>query len=154
MCVCVCERERERVREREWERERERERECVCVCLLYFYFLFLHLFGRPHYRMMNYSVKKVSDMLDSTNSDPDFINTLVTGEESWMYGYDPETKSFRHCPYNENLTSALNNTSLKCCLPSTDAIDRREKIHAFVWRFNVALWKRASMKSTKLSQKM
>ena len=24
------------------------------------------------------------DMLDSTNSDPDFMNTIITGDESWM----------------------------------------------------------------------
>ena len=36
-------------------------------------------------------------------------------------------QSFRHFPYNVNPTNALNTTSLKCCLPSTDAIDRREK---------------------------
>ena len=41
-----------------------------------------------------------------------------------VYGYDPETKSFHHFPYNENPTRALNTTSLKCCLLSTDAIDR------------------------------
>ena len=34
----------------------------------------------------------------------------------------------RHFPFNENPTRALNTTSLKCCLPSADAIDRREKI--------------------------
>ena len=33
------------------------------------------------------------DMLDSTNSDPNFMNTIITGDESWVYGYDPETKS-------------------------------------------------------------
>ena len=33
---------------------------------------------------------------------------------------------------NENLTRALNTISLKYCLPSTDAIDRWEKIHAFI----------------------
>ena len=38
--------------------------------------------------------------------------------ESWVYGYEPETKSFRHFPYNEIPTRALN---------TTDAIDRREK---------------------------
>ena len=43
------------------------------------------------------------------------------------YGYDQETKSFCHFPYKENLTRALNTTSLKYWLPSTDAIDRREK---------------------------
>ena len=32
-------------------------------------------------------------MLDSTNSDPDFLNTIITGDESWVYWYDPETKS-------------------------------------------------------------
>ena len=42
---------------------------------------------------------------------------------SWMYGYDPETKSFGHFPYNESPTRALNTTSLKYCLPLTDAID-------------------------------
>ncbi|XP_070395471.1 histone-lysine N-methyltransferase SETMAR-like [Dermacentor albipictus] len=28
-------------------------------------------------------------MLDSTNSDPDLMNTIIT----WVYGYDPETES-------------------------------------------------------------
>ena len=32
--------------------------------------------------------------------------------------------------YNENSTRALNNTSLKYCLPPTDAIKRREVFHA------------------------
>ena len=35
---------------------------------------------------------------------------------------------FRHFLYNENPTTALNNTSLKWCLPSTDAIDRRMRM--------------------------
>ena len=38
-------------------------------------------------------------------------------------------KSSRHFPYNENLTRELNTTSLKYCFPSSDAIDRQEKIH-------------------------
>ena len=29
-------------------------------------------------------------------SDPDFMNTIVTGDESWVYRYNPETKSFQH----------------------------------------------------------
>ena len=66
-------------------------------------------------------------MLDYTNSDSDFMNTIITGDVSWIYGYDPETM-FHHFPYNGNLTRALNTTSLKCCLPSTDAIDSREKV--------------------------
>jgi hypothetical protein len=34
--------------------------------------------------------------------------------------------------HNENPPNALNTTSLKCCLPSTEAIDRRETFtHAY-----------------------
>ena len=33
------------------------------------------------------------DMLDSANSDPEFLNIVTTGGESWVYGYDPETKA-------------------------------------------------------------
>ena len=54
--------------------------------------------------------------------------------------------------WKENLMRALN-TSLKCCLPSTDAIDRYEKMHACLWRFKVASCKRTSLKSTRFSQK-
>ncbi|PNF41749.1 hypothetical protein B7P43_G03429 [Cryptotermes secundus] len=32
------------------------------------------------------------DMLDNANSNPNFLNTVITGDESWVYGYDPETK--------------------------------------------------------------
>ena len=56
--------------------------------------------------------------------------------------------SFRHFPYNENPMRALNTNSLKCCLPSTGTIDRREKSHVCVWWFKVASWMRASLKST------
>jgi flagellar biosynthesis/type III secretory pathway chaperone len=33
------------------------------------------------------------DMLDSANSDPEFLNIMSTDDESWVYGYDPETKA-------------------------------------------------------------
>ena len=61
-------------------------------------------------------------------------------------------KSFCHFPCNENPTRALK-TSLQCCLSWTDAIDRREKIHICVWRFEVTSCKSASLKSTRFSQK-
>ena len=32
------------------------------------------------------------DMLDNANSDPNFLNIVITGDETWVYGYDPETK--------------------------------------------------------------
>jgi hypothetical protein len=34
-------------------------------------------------------------MLYSTNSDPDFMNTIISGDDSLMYGYDLETVIFR-----------------------------------------------------------
>ena len=37
---------------------------------------------------------------------------------------------YEYFSHNENPTRVLNTTSPKCCLPSTDAIDRQEKIHA------------------------
>ena len=33
------------------------------------------------------------DMLDYANSDPEFLNIVITGDESLVYGYDPETKA-------------------------------------------------------------
>ena len=62
---------------------------------------------------------------------------FVESSLSWVDGYDLETKMLRYFPYNENPTRVLNTSSLNCCLPSTDAIDRWEKIHACVWRFKV-----------------
>ncbi|XP_077553572.1 protein GVQW3-like [Haemaphysalis longicornis] len=32
------------------------------------------------------------DMLNSTNSDPDFVHTIFTGDESWVCGYHLENK--------------------------------------------------------------
>ncbi|XP_067120045.1 protein GVQW3-like [Centruroides vittatus] len=32
------------------------------------------------------------DMLDNVSSNPNFLNNVITGYESWVYGYDPETK--------------------------------------------------------------
>jgi histone-lysine N-methyltransferase SETMAR len=32
------------------------------------------------------------ELLDRANSDSGFLRSLITGEESWVYGYEPETK--------------------------------------------------------------
>jgi hypothetical protein len=34
----------------------------------------------------------VRDMLECANRDPEFLKTVITGDETWVYGYDPETK--------------------------------------------------------------
>jgi histone-lysine N-methyltransferase SETMAR len=33
------------------------------------------------------------DMLECANNDLDFLKTVITGDESWVCGYDPETKA-------------------------------------------------------------
>jgi histone-lysine N-methyltransferase SETMAR len=33
------------------------------------------------------------DMLDCVNGDLDFLKTMTTGDESWVYGYDPKIKA-------------------------------------------------------------
>ena len=59
-------------------------------------------------------------------------SVFVESNMSWVHGYDLENHSFCHFPYNENLTRALNTTSLKCYLPSTDAIHNLKEIYACV----------------------
>ena len=37
--------------------------------------------------------KEISEYkLDLANHDPEFVKTIITGDETWVYGYDPETK--------------------------------------------------------------
>ena len=37
-------------------------------------------------------VEITQDMLDCANNDLDFTKTTITGDETWVYGYDPESK--------------------------------------------------------------
>jgi hypothetical protein len=37
-------------------------------------------------------LKIARDMLDNANSDSNFLNAMIIGDETWVYGYDPETK--------------------------------------------------------------
>jgi hypothetical protein len=32
------------------------------------------------------------ELREKPNEDPTFISRIITGDESWIYGYDPETK--------------------------------------------------------------
>ena len=32
------------------------------------------------------------EMKDQLKTDPDFLSKIITGDESWCYRYDPETK--------------------------------------------------------------
>ena len=37
-------------------------------------------------------VEIAQDMLDCANNDVEFTKTIITGDETWVYGYDPESK--------------------------------------------------------------
>ena len=45
------------------------------------------------WRVLGVRVQVSQEMLDSTNIVPDFMNTIISGDESWVYGY----KSHRTC---------------------------------------------------------
>jgi hypothetical protein len=32
------------------------------------------------------------NLLETYNNNPHFLKQVITGDESWVYGYDPETK--------------------------------------------------------------
>ena len=32
------------------------------------------------------------DVLDCEDHNPDFMKIIITSDETWVYGYDPETK--------------------------------------------------------------
>jgi hypothetical protein len=36
------------------------------------------------------------DLLERSSENVQFLKNIVTDDESWVYGYDPETKSNRH----------------------------------------------------------
>ena len=33
-----------------------------------------------------------TDLRDRAQKDPSFMSSVITGDECWVYGYDPETK--------------------------------------------------------------
>ncbi|RLU15332.1 hypothetical protein DMN91_012326 [Ooceraea biroi] len=41
----------------------------------------------------NSRVKIAEDILESINKNPELLKRVITGDETWVYGYDPETKA-------------------------------------------------------------
>ena len=44
----------------------------------------------PEHKDLRFDVAQ--DLLDTANTDPGFLNTVITGDESWVYGYDPDLR--------------------------------------------------------------
>lgn len=41
----------------------------------------------------NYRVEVAQDNLETIRNKPEMFKKVITGDESWVYGYDPETKA-------------------------------------------------------------
>ena len=67
------------------------------------------------------------DLLDTANTDPEFLNTVITGDESWAV---PLLNTFSHLERIGNPTNTLCSTSLSDRQAATDALDGGDKIHA------------------------
>ncbi|GFS33648.1 HTH_48 domain-containing protein [Nephila pilipes] len=44
----------------------------------------------PEQKDLRFDVSQ--DLLDTANTDPRFLNTMINEDVSWVYGYDPKTK--------------------------------------------------------------
>ena len=47
-------------------------------------------------KLLNFEQKErriAQEMLTMFNDDPDLLKKVITGDESWVYGYDIETKA-------------------------------------------------------------
>ena len=42
--------------------------------------------------LMEQHKELTQDMLDCTNNDLEFMKTIITGDDTWVYGYHPESK--------------------------------------------------------------
>ena len=65
-----------------------------------------------------YPVTVSQELLDRWNTDEDFLKNVITGEETWVYGYDVETKvqlplKILHFSTCKKYPRALNTRSLK-----------------------------------------
>jgi hypothetical protein len=47
----------------------------------------------PSCEQKEFCLDIVQDTLECSNSHLDFLRTVITGDESWVYRYDPETKA-------------------------------------------------------------
>ncbi|EFN70230.1 hypothetical protein EAG_12167, partial [Camponotus floridanus] len=49
-------------------------------------------------KLLNFDQKQrrvdiAQELLNAVNDDPDLLKRVITGNESWVYGYDVETKA-------------------------------------------------------------
>ena len=44
-------------------------------------------------KQKQHRLQVAQEMINRNENDPDLLNRAITGDESWVYGYDPETKA-------------------------------------------------------------
>ena len=44
-------------------------------------------------KQKEYHAAVVNDLIQSATNEPDFLKKVITGDESWVYSYDPEKKA-------------------------------------------------------------
>jgi hypothetical protein len=68
------------------------------------------------------------DMLECANRDPEFLKTVINGDEMWVYGYDLETKvqlsQWKHSSSPRTKRAQQVQSKVKVLL--TDLFDYRE----------------------------
>ena len=52
-----------------------------------------NLFHGSCHEQKEFHNEVAQDLLETTNKDPYFPKKVITGDESWVYGCDPETKA-------------------------------------------------------------
>ena len=57
-----------------------------------------------------------TNMLQEAESDENFMGQIITGDETWVYGYDPETK--RQSSQWKSLISRGQRKRARCCQKS------------------------------------
>ena len=81
------------------------------------------------------------------------MNTIITGDVSWVYGYHPETKSQSSFSLQWKSDESTKHYITQRLLAINWRSWQAEKNCKCVWRFKVASCKHASLKPTRFSQK-
>jgi hypothetical protein len=65
------------------------------------------------------------ELREKANKDPTFISKIITGDKSWIYGYDPETK--------QQSSQWKSPQSPRAKKGTTGPEFNKEHVHCFFW---------------------
>jgi AraC-like DNA-binding protein len=74
------------------------------------------LFSQEHQQLR---LEVARDMLECASGDTEFLKTMITGDETWVYGYDPETKvqssQWKHSSSPRPIKAQRGGAKSRCC---------------------------------------